>query len=413
MGEKMARYWFGRLRLRMKRRPARTTERTYGASGRRPQGRSFGEGRAAGKRPQGRSFDRGRTAGKRPQGRSFGEGRAAGKRPQSWSFDGGRAPSTHARGGRARQYAHAPQVWRRRRLMRMCAAGCMAVLALCLVRLISYGADYVKARRASAELRAIYYEQEEPVAATPAQAAPTPTAMPSPTPEPSPAPSSTPATVLEPLAYPDNPYANVRTRFQKIQRQNADIIGWLTIDEMIDEAVVQRDNAYYLNRDYRGYHNVNGAIFLEETCDLSTRPYTLMLYGHNMKTGAMFGSLRNYENMTYYRNNPFITFDTAYEDGRYVIFAVSTVSLDRLDDRYVDFAKLNADWIDQRSEALDALMSCSLYRTALDVTPQDQLLLLITCVDDDEERRVVAARRLRPDETEESLAKAIEATTKR
>ncbi len=58
-------------------------------------------------------------------------------------------------------------------------------------------------------------------------------------------------------------------------------------------------------------------------------------------------------------------------------------------------------------------MSCSLYRTALDVTPQDQLLLLITCVDDDEERRVVAARRLRPDETEESLAKAIEATTKR
>ena len=200
---------------------------------------------------------------------------------------------------------------------------------------------------------------------------------------------------------------------QELQAINPDVCGWLTIDEMIDEAVVQRDNAYYLNRDYRGYHNVNGAIFLEETCDLSTRPYTLMLYGHNMKTGAMFGSLRNYENMTYYRNNPFITFDTAYEDGRYVIFAVSTVSLDRLDDRYVDFAKLNADWIDQRSEALDALMSCSLYRTAPDVTPQDQLLLLITCVDDDEERRVVAARRLRPDETEESLAKAIEATTKR
>ena len=31
---------------------------------------------------------------------------------------------------------------------------------------------------------------------------------------------------------------------------------------MLDEAVVQRDNSYYLNRDYRGYHNANGAIFL-------------------------------------------------------------------------------------------------------------------------------------------------------
>lgn len=60
---------------------------------------------------------------------------------------------------------------------------------------------------------------------------------------------------------------------------------------------------------------MNGAIFLDESCDLSTRPYTLMLYGHNMKSGAMFGNLRNYENLTYYKNNPFIKFDTAYEDG--------------------------------------------------------------------------------------------------
>lgn len=57
--------------------------------------------------------------------------------------------------------------------------------------------------------------------------------------------------------------------------------------------MVQRDNTYYLNRDYLGYHNDNGAIFLDMGCDLTGNPKALILYGHNMKTGAMFGNLRN------------------------------------------------------------------------------------------------------------------------
>ena len=182
---------------------------------------------------------------------------------------------------------------------------------------------------------------------------------------------------------------------------------------MIDEAVVQRDNEYYLDRDYRGYHNVNGAIFLDETCDLDTRPYTLLLYGHNMKTGAMFGSLRNYENLTFYRNNPFITFDTAYEDGRYVIFAVATVSTTSGSWLYVDFTRLSSPVIADRTNAISALLSRSIYRTQVDVAADDQLLLLVTCVDDDMERRVVAARRIREDEDEATLEKLIRRTTKK
>ena len=74
MGEKMARYWFGRFQRRIKRRPVRPRERTYGE---------------------------GRAVAKRPQGRSLGESRSTAARP---------------RAGTARQYAHAPQVRRRRRL---------------------------------------------------------------------------------------------------------------------------------------------------------------------------------------------------------------------------------------------------------------------------------------------------------
>lgn len=280
--------------------------------------------------------------------------------------------------------------------------------------IVSYAVDYYKSQQASAALREAYYSDEFTETVAPTQA-PQETSAPVVTLTPSPAlqATATPPIKLEAVRYPDNYSANISSRFQKIRRQNEDIIGWLTINDLIDEAVVQRNNEYYLDRDYRGYHNVNGAIFLDESCDLSTRPYTLMLYGHNMKTGAMFGNLRNYENLTYYKNNPFITFDTAYEEGRYVIFAVGMVSTRSSSWQYVDFSKLCANTISSREEALKALIRRSVYSPGIEVAVDDQLLLLITCVDDDEERRVIAARRIREDESEDELNKVIKRTTRK
>lgn len=285
--------------------------------------------------------------------------------------------------------------------------------------LVSYGVDLVQSRRASNEMRQLYHEDDTP------QPSVTPAPSPAPTqailakqtasaPKASSAPTATPETRLRPTRYPTNPNALISQRFQKLRRQNKDVIGWLSIEGLVDEAVVQRDNSYYLKRDYLGYHNVNGAIFLEESCDLTERrPYTLMLYGHNMKTGAMFGGLRKYESVTYYKQNPFITFDTAYEQGRYVIFASSLVKLTPGSRRYVDFSKLNSSIISCREDAIQKLKDYSSLSTGVDVQPQDQLLLLVTCVDDDRERRIVAARRVRDDEQEADLAWAIQCNARK
>lgn len=69
--------------------------------------------------------------------------------------------------------------------------------------------------------------------------------------------------------------------------------------------------------------------------------------------------------------------------------------------------------IADRTNAINALLSRSIYRTQVDVTAQDQLLLFVTCVDDDDERRGVAARRICEDENEEMLQKLIRRTTKK
>lgn len=321
-----------------------------------------------------------------------------------------------------RHYKYAPICSRRRRIIMWIIEFLLIVAFLFSAgSLIDYGSNYAASKRASDELRMTYHEQrrEEHSMTNQPSAIPTISPAPSPvftaTPEAlqTPLATATPAEWLAAMPYPGNHYPVISSRFQKIRRQNEDIIGWLTIEEIVDEAVVQRDNSYYLKRDYRGYHNVNGAIFLDESTDLRTRPYTLMLYGHNMKTGLMFGGLRNYENLTFYKNNPFITFDTMYEDGRYVVFSVAQVSTKSSNWRYMNWSWLLSSSVSLRQKAMNTLFQFSVYGKYIDVKPEDQILLLITCVDEEDERRVIAARRIRPDETEEELLKLVKKTRKK
>lgn len=275
-----------------------------------------------------------------------------------------------------------------------------AVIVFSVCQLACYAADYVSARNAAGDLRGVYYAPAEETA-PPAAAAPTET--PAAVAE-VPPPAATPLPDHLPVVrYPDNPRAQVNERFARLRSEYGDIVAWLTIEGLLDEAVVQRDNIYYMTHDFRGRNNVNGALFLDEFIQLNTRPYTLLIYGHNMKTGAMFGSLRNYENLSFYHRNPFITCNTMYEEGRYVIFSVTCLSMDAEDEQFFDIDRLDSRSPQRRSEAIEMLQRCSLLDIGIDVRPDDQLLLLLTCVGEETDRRIVAARRIRPGETEEAL----------
>ncbi len=284
----------------------------------------------------------------------------------------------------------------------------LAVAGFGLVKLIGYGVDWMASRQTAQELRAVYYAETTPapIAAT---AAPTE----APTEAPAPVPTQSAIPRLPAAAYPDNPKAEISSRFRKLRKESKYIVGWLKMDTLMDEPVVQRDNVYYLNHDAKGRENVNGALFLDAGSSLKSRPYTYIIYGHNMKSGAMFGSLRNYENRAYYHNAPFITFDTMYEEGRYVIFAAGSVSTEEWSRNYVNFYALKSADIAGRRKAIDALIAASVHTCAIDVQPEDQLLVLVTCVDKDEERRVVAARRIRDGEDEKELKKQVEKSRKR
>lgn len=213
--------------------------------------------------------------------------------------------------------------------------------------------------------------------------------------------------------WPDNPSMTISPQLKKLQRQNKDIVGWLSIPDQLSQAVVQRDNTYYLKRDYLGYHNANGALFLEEGISLKTRPDTYIIFGHNMKTGDMFGSLRLYEDVGYYRRHAVIDWSVLYEDGQYVVFAIADVDTVQGMKQYVPFMQLPGMEAEKRADCIQKLQSYSLLYSPVQVSADDQLLLLVTCEGTEESRRVVAARRLRNGETQETISALVQNARKR
>lgn len=272
------------------------------------------------------------------------------------------------------------------------------------VSLICYGIDMISSRNTSRDLREIGRQTETEVPLTPEPTvppAPTATATaavllthtPAPTPDPG---------ILQPVPYPGNPGLKVSSRFQQLRKSSGYIIGWLTLDG-VDEPVVLKDNSFFLDHDARGRKNVNGAIFLDAEISLLTRPYTVLLYGHNMKSGDMFGKLKKFKDSSYCLSHRIISFDTLYEDGKYAVFAVAEIDTTLGKGAWFDLWSLNTSRASDRENAIRTLEDRSLCHGVLDVQADDQILVLVTCLDGESERLIVAARRLREGETENTL----------
>ena len=97
-------------------------------------------------------------------------------------------------------------------------------------------------------------------------------------------------------------YRPAEDRPVRTKELSADCIGWLTIDGTeIDYPLMQgKDNTEYLNKDPFGDYSLAGSIFLDarNSPDLSD-PY-LLIYGHHMEAGAMFGALDAFADPRYF-----------------------------------------------------------------------------------------------------------------
>ena len=195
---------------------------------------------------------------------------------------------------------------------------------------------------------------------------------------------------------------NALPEMEALYNENRDLVAWLNIPDVIDLPVVYKDNSYYLKRDFYKQKNNAGTIFLDENHPFKEKTQNLLLHGHNMKDGTMFGRLTQYiYDRTYIKNHPFINLSTLWRKEQYVIFAVLDVSLDPRDEAFFNYfthATFSSDA--EFTSYIRQLQLRSMVAIPIDVEPSDALLTLSTCLEDN--RLVIVARRLRTGETRQA-----------
>lgn len=160
-----------------------------------------------------------------------------------------------------------------------------------------------------------------------------------------------------------------------LREVNEDVVGWIRIPGTnIDYPLMQgEDNQFYLHHTWDKEANKIGSIFLE-TCNSSDlTDFNTIVYGHNMRTSAMFGELPNYSMQTYWEKHPYVYIASDSGVYRYSIFAFFQAEVESLtyglgitkDETKAEFLAISEEknWID----------------TGLMPSPNDRVLTLSTC----------------------------------
>lgn len=165
---------------------------------------------------------------------------------------------------------------------------------------------------------------------------------------------------------------------------NEDMAAWLQIaDTVIDYPVMwtPRDENYYLYRDFEGNENQNGCLILDTDSSLDPLTTNLIIHGHNMRSGAMFGNLTDYESQEFYENHKQITLYTEECQRNYEVIAVFRSQVYKKTDTVFKFYKFfQADTQEEFDDFYQNIKALSLYDTGVTAQFGDHFLTLSTCV---------------------------------
>ncbi|KEK26451.1 class B sortase [Bacillus gaemokensis] len=187
------------------------------------------------------------------------------------------------------------------------------------------------------------------------------------------------------------PDGEIRAQFQNLRKINPEIVGWITMDDtQINYPIVQaKDNDYYLYRNYKGEDMRAGSIFMDHRNDVKAQNRNTVLYGHRMKDGSMFGSLKKMLEKDFFMSHHKLYYDTLFEGYDVEVFSAYTTT--------TDFYYIQTDFKndEEYTSFLQNIKEKSLYKVDTAVTANDQILTLSTCdyaLDPEAGRLVVHAK---------------------
>ncbi len=175
---------------------------------------------------------------------------------------------------------------------------------------------------------------------------------------------------------------------QDLQKINADVCAWLTVDDTgIDYPVVRgKDDMEYINKDVYGDFALSGAIFLQSANQRDfSDPYNL-IYGHHMSNGAMFGDVVEFVDEEYFAMHQTGTLYLPEKTCTITFFAC--VETDAMDSQIYGYIT-EPDTIGQMQQLLQYVQEHAVQYRDIGVTSQDSVIALSTCAESATNGRVV------------------------
>jgi len=245
-----------------------------------------------------------------------------------------------------------------RRVRAVLSLLCIVCFTIGIVQMWDYHTDHAEAdaSHAAALETAMQAEEPEPLQELPPEAVPL---------------------AETPEAEPADPNQQVMSAIdlEALREVNPDVLGWIHIPDTVISYPLMAgdDNQEYLNRTWDRKASKFGSIFLEYRSSHDLRDFNTIIYGHNMRTDDMFGTLIRFGEPGYRDAHPSIYIATDAGVWRYDIFAAYEAEVRS------DTYRLIFEDDARRQQAIDLYTESSVIESGIVPTTQDQILTLSTC----------------------------------
>lgn len=185
-------------------------------------------------------------------------------------------------------------------------------------------------------------------------------------------------------------FAKANVDFEKLQKANKDVVGWIQFETFSLSYPIAHDNGsnYYLTHTINKKENTSGSIYIPVQNSGDFNDTNTIIIGHNMKNGTMFGLLGRYKEKSYYQYNQYFYIYTPEGDRKYQIFSVY------IGDEDGPAYSIYGSHSEEYGKFLQSLKKQSMYETGVEVGLEDKIVTLSTCVTSPKTKRLILHAKL-------------------
>lgn len=163
--------------------------------------------------------------------------------------------------------------------------------------------------------------------------------------------------------------------FNQLREINDDIVGWLYYEPLDLSYPIVRgdDNEYYTHYTFENEKVSSGAIFMDFLNRKDFSDYNTIIYGHNMRNGTMFGSLKKLMNdTTIVEEDPYFY---VFTEDKAFMYEIASLYITNVESETYNLIASEED----QQDYIEYIQKVSSWYWDKEITSADKIVTLSTC----------------------------------